>query len=168
MCRREIAGPEGIIAVIEHLDHILPAGVTLHAFGVKGSALPYLAPFSGRIASIDSQAYGIAARRDAYRRRISKSDALVAEHMERWTHPQLVRLTEPPRRLRHQAVRSCSSFPANAWEAAIRHARAEIRDLIESGDLDHDEITDAWIEQWAADIYRAPFGDRGGKGEAAG
>jgi predicted RNA methylase len=161
MCRREIAGPEGLIAVVEHLDRILPAGVTLHAFGVKGSALPYLAPFSGRIASIDSQAYGIAARRDAYRRRMSKSDALVAEHMERWTHQQLARLTEPPRRLRHQAARSCSSFPANAWEAAIRHARAEIRDLIESGDLDHDEITDAWIEQWAADIYRAPFGDRG-------
>ncbi|XHS01234.1 hypothetical protein ACFB49_28360 [Sphingomonas sp. DBB INV C78] len=33
--------------------------------------------------------------------------------------------------------------------------QAQIRDLIESGDLDHHEITDAWIEQWAADIYRA-------------
>src|SRR3546814_10429556 len=36
MCRREIDGPEGLIAVIDHLDRVLPKGVRLHAFGVKG------------------------------------------------------------------------------------------------------------------------------------
>jgi hypothetical protein len=156
MCRREIAGREGLVAVIDHLDRILPAGVTLHAFGVKGAALPYLAAFATRIASIDSQAYGVAARQDAYRRRVPKSDALVAEHLERWTRRQLLRLTEPARRLTREAATSPPNSLADAWEAAIRQARAEIRDLIENGDLDHDEITDAWIEQWAADIYRAP------------
>lgn len=39
------------------------------------------------------------------------------------------------------------------WERAIAQARAEIRALIESGDLDHDEITTGWIETWAAEIY---------------
>ena len=29
---------------------------------------------------------------------------------------------------------------------------AEIRALIESGDLEHDEVTEAWVEQWAADL----------------
>jgi hypothetical protein len=39
------------------------------------------------------------------------------------------------------------------WERAIARARAEARDLIESGDLSHDEITAGWIEAWAADLY---------------
>ena len=44
--------------------------------------------------------------------------------------------------------------PSDPWERAIAQARAEIRDLIEIGDLEHDELTAPWIEQWAADIYR--------------
>src|SRR3546814_17495744 len=39
MCRREVSGPEGLIAVFDHLDRILPKGVMLHGFGVKGTAL---------------------------------------------------------------------------------------------------------------------------------
>lgn len=135
MCRREIAGPEGLIAVIEHLDRVLPVGVTLHAFGVKGSALPYLSNFAGRITSIDSQAYGIAARRDAYRRGVPKSDLLVAEHMERWTYRQLLRLTEPQGHLHRHAAVDRPSVVLDPWEQAICRARSEIRDLIESGDL---------------------------------
>ena len=84
MCRRAITGPEGLVAIFEHLDRILPQEVRLHGFGVKGTALPYLTPLAHRIASIDSQAYGIAARREALRRGIAKSDALVADHLERW------------------------------------------------------------------------------------
>ncbi|MDF0491143.1 hypothetical protein PX699_22490 [Sphingobium sp. H39-3-25] len=155
MCRREIGGPEGLVAVVEHLDRILPAAVRLHAFGVKGSALQYLSAFEGRIASIDSQAYGIAARRDAYRRCVSKSDTLVAEHMEVWTRQQLMRLSEP---VRHLPAENASPIPVrsyDSWEAAIAQARSQIRGLIESGDLDHDAMTTGWIEQWAADIYNA-------------
>lgn len=153
MCRREIGGPEGLVAVIEHLNRILPPGVTLHAFGVKGSALPYLSAFSERIGSIDSQAYGVAARRDAYRRRVSKSDTLVAEHMEAWTRQQLMRLTEPVRHLPRARPPPIPARSADPWEAAISQARSEIRDLIESGDLDHDELVEPWVEQWAADLY---------------
>ncbi len=152
MCRREIAGPEGLVAVIEHLDRILPPGVTLHAFGVKGSALPYLSAFAGRIASIDSQAYGVAARRDAYRRRVSKTDHLVAEHMERWARQQFRRLAQPPGRLRAHIAADLPADCVGPWEAAIRQARAEIRDLIESGDLSHDQITEHWVADWASDL----------------
>jgi hypothetical protein len=35
---------------------------------------------------------------------------------------------------------------------AIVHARAEIRDLIESGDLSHKQITASWIEVRAANL----------------
>jgi hypothetical protein len=33
VCRRPTFGPEGLIAVFEHLDRILPAGIKTHAFG---------------------------------------------------------------------------------------------------------------------------------------
>lgn len=154
MCRREISGPEGLVAVIEHLDRHLPTSIRLHAFGVKGSALPYLTPFAHRLASIDSQAYGIAARHDARRRGVSKTDQLVADHLEHWTRAQLARLREPPKQLPIAAIPPDIASPDDPWEAAIAAARIEIRALIESGDLEHDEITEAWVEQWAADLYR--------------
>jgi hypothetical protein len=45
--------------------------------------------------------------------------------------------------------------PSDPWERAIALARQQIRELIESGDLDHDEITAGWVETWAADLYHA-------------
>lgn len=154
MCRRDIHGPVGLIAVVDHLDQILPAGVRLHAFGVKGTALPFLLPFRHRIASIDSQAYGIRARRAAHTARTPKTDEFVADHLERWVAGQQRRLSVPPQRLPQQLHAERENPPSDPWEAAISRARSEIRDLIESGDLDHDEITAAWVEQWAADIHR--------------
>ncbi|HEX7854988.1 MAG TPA: hypothetical protein VF503_14965 [Sphingobium sp.] len=154
MCRREIHGPEGLIAVTDHLDRILPTGVRLHLFGVKGTALPFLLPYGPRIASIDSQAYGISARRTALRRGVAKTDRLVADHMESWIDAQNARLAERPQQLPQGLPPPADPPVSDPWEQAIAQARAEIRDLIESGDLEHDELTAPWIEQWAADIYR--------------
>lgn len=154
MCRRDIHGPEGLIAVIDHLDQILPAGVRLHAFGVKGTALPFLLPFQHRIVSVDSQAYGVSARQAARRIGVAKSDKFVARHMAQWVVAQRGRLARRPLRLPHHRPMEPDLTPNDPWEAAIAQARSEIRDLIESGDLDHDEITAPWVETWAADIYR--------------
>lgn len=155
MCRREVGGPAGLVAVIDHLDRILPAGVRLHIFGAKGAALPWLKAYGGRVASIDSQAYGIAARRDAHRRRIPKSDDFVADHIQRWVAQQYRRLTQPARRLPRSRASRAPRPASDPWEAAVATARAQIRALIESGDLAHDEVTLGWVEQWAADIYQA-------------
>jgi hypothetical protein len=160
MCRRDIHGPEGLIAVIDHLDQILPAGVLLHAFGVKGTALPFLLPFAHRVASIDSQAYGVGARRAALKAGISKTDRVVADYMEQWLAGQYHRLTERPRRLPQQRPADADPPPIDPWEAAIAQARTEIRDLIESGDLDHDEMFEPWLEQWAADIFHDQTAER--------
>jgi hypothetical protein len=154
MCRREIHGPESLIAVVDHLDRILPPGVRLHLFGVKGTALPFLLPYGRRIASIDSQAYGISARQAALRRGVAKTDMLVADHMQSWVGAQHDRLNGRPLQLPQTLPPPGDCTPSDPWEAAIARARAEMRDLIESGDLDHDELTAPWIEQWAADIYR--------------
>lgn len=83
LCRRQVGGAEGLVAVIDRLDRTLPTGVRLHGFGVKGTALSLLASFGARVASIDSQAYGIAARREAHAARRSKTGRLVAAHMQR-------------------------------------------------------------------------------------
>ncbi|WP_337847819.1 hypothetical protein [Sphingomonas sp.] len=154
MCRRPIHGPEGLMAVVDHLDRVLPPRVRLHLFGVKGEAIPYLTVFAHRIASIDSQAYGVAARNEARHGGRLKSDAIVADHMERWVHAQHARLHQPRRQLPVQAPATEPARVDDPWEAAIVEARQQIRELIESGDLDHDETTAPWIEQWAADIYR--------------
>lgn len=156
MCRREVRGPEGLIAVVEHLDRILPAGVRLHCFGVKGAALPYLRGFEQRVASIDSMAYGVAARRDAHRRGISKTDVLVAAHMTRWYLQQRRGACSPVRLLPPAHAPRPKLPPSDPWNAALAAARREIGELIEMGDLDHDQLTDSWIEQWAADLYTAP------------
>ncbi|VWX51083.1 hypothetical protein [Novosphingobium sp. 9U] len=154
MCRRHVAGPEGLIAVFEHLDRVLPEGVMLHGFGVKGSALSYLKGLEHRIASIDSQAYGIAARQDALARGIRKRDTLVAYHMEAWTAAQLRRTHEPTIAVQTELTFAPPSGEStDAWEAAIAQARCQIRDLIEEGQLDHDEVTAGWIQEWAADLY---------------
>ena len=154
MCRRPIHGPEGLIAVVERLSRDFPIGARMHAFGVKGDALPYLAPFAHWVASIDSQAYGIAARQDAHRRGVRKTDFLVADHLERWYRQQCARTASPSRLLPEadEAVPP-SPGPVDPWEDAITLARQQIRDLIESGDLDHDEITAGWVEAWAADLF---------------
>src|SRR3546814_14006534 len=64
----------------------------LHGFGVKGTALSHLKGIEHRIASIDSQAYGQAARHDAFARGVAKTDTLVAQHMQAWTASQFARL----------------------------------------------------------------------------
>ena len=134
MCRRDVHGSDRLVAVVDQLDRSLPAGVRLHLFGVKGSVLPWLAPYALRIASIVSQAWGTAARLDALWRGISKTDLFVAEHMERWTGKQLDR-SRAPARLAPIPLPAPAGKPiTDPWERAISRARAELRALIESGD----------------------------------
>lgn len=63
VCRREIHGPEGLIAVLEELDRVLPEGVRVHLFGVKGDLVAHLgARLLARIGSIDSMSWDFRAR----------------------------------------------------------------------------------------------------------
>src|SRR3546814_7492915 len=82
MCRRPVHGADGLIAVVDRLDQILPRRTRLHLFGVKGDAIPYLTAFAHRVASIDSQAYGVSARNAARRCGQPKTDRMVARSEE--------------------------------------------------------------------------------------
>ena len=64
VCRRELGGPEGLVAILRALDSALPAHVRFHLFGVKSAAVEVLRGHP-RIASVDSMAWDAGARRSA-------------------------------------------------------------------------------------------------------
>ncbi len=154
MCRRPVGGSEGLVAVLERLDRILPAGVLLHGFGVKGTMLSFVGHLAHRITSVDSQAYGVAARRDALARKVPKSDRLVSRHLARWVAEQEARLAARQQRIVYPPT-APELRPSGAWVAALGRARTEIRALIAGGELDHDALTAPWVEQWAEDLLAA-------------
>lgn len=81
---------------------------------------------------------------------------MVADHLEAWTAAQIHRARSAATTIQCELPLSPPArVVTDSWEAAIAQARREIRDLIESGDLDHDEVTTAWVEEWAADLYAA-------------
>lgn len=156
MCRRPIHGEQGLLAVITSLVDTLPSTTRFHLFGVKGAAIPWLKPFGDRIASIDSQAWGVTARFDALKSGVSKTDAFAADTLEQWTIAQLSRTREMPRRAKAAAAtEENQAIEKDSWRHAIALAQQQFRELIEEGALDHDEITSCWIEQTAADIYHS-------------
>jgi hypothetical protein len=63
VCRRDVSGPDGLIAIVDALDRILPPHVQFHLFGVKSSGLKLLANHP-RIRSADSMAWDAALRRE--------------------------------------------------------------------------------------------------------
>lgn len=63
VCRRNLSGEDGIVAILGRLDRRLPRHVQLHLFGVKGQAIHALVGHP-RIASVDSMAWDMAARRE--------------------------------------------------------------------------------------------------------
>ncbi|WP_206365078.1 DUF7221 family queuine tRNA-ribosyltransferase-like protein [Sphingomonas panacis] len=77
MCRREIHGPEGLIAVIDHLDQILPSGIRLHALCIVASVLRYFSTHwaCGAVRNLFSNCTTRNRRRRNYCRRDDRSAA---------------------------------------------------------------------------------------------
>jgi len=151
LCRRHVGGPEGLVAVIDRLDRALPRDVRLHGFGVKGTAVSLLAGFGDRVASIDSQAYGIAARREAHAAGRPKTGHMVAAHMRRWTERQMARAGKSvPSQIMFD-LETPEPRALDPWSCALAEACEEIRAMIADGEIAYDQITSGWIEQWAAD-----------------
>jgi len=111
VCRRELNGPEGLIAVLDALHAALPSHVRLHLFGVKGELLALLHRWGGRVASVDSMAWDDAARRDLQAQRralvaetgitmkaanaaIPSSQEHRAQHLRAWYARQVERIAE--------------------------------------------------------------------------
>ncbi len=125
VCRRHLRGDAGLIAILKTLDAHLPPHVTLHLFGVKGSAIQALWPWLHRIASLDSMAWDFAARRSQQDRPDTvRPIDWRAQAMARWVEQQEVRL----RQLYQHAVA----------EERLQKVIATLRDRLPTGLTDGD------------------------------
>lgn len=92
MCRRNVAGDHGIVAIVEMLDRVLPPGTLVHLFGIKSASLMPLAGHP-RVHSIDSCAWDFALRMDVRR---GRSMDLRKAAIDAWYHDQQLRLHTLP------------------------------------------------------------------------
>jgi len=148
MCRRRTSGDDGIVAIVDRLDRELPTDVRLHLFGLKSDGAEAVAMLNARVASIDSQAYGVRARRLANdeRRRdpsFSKSNAFVAGIMETWWRGQTMRMARGSNATLQTSLPmpdAPEAWPRTVWHALELRARAETNALIMDGELDAAEL----------------------------
>jgi len=83
VCRRDMAGSDGLREILAQVLPLLPAGTSLHLFGVKGKALGEFAD-EPKIASVDSMAWAMAARWEAKRAGIPCSVDFKIKHFTEW------------------------------------------------------------------------------------
>ena len=159
MCRRHVEGPTGILQVLHELDEALgDSPVRLHLFGLKSQGMEAVRAHP-RVASFDSQAYGVAARQNARKAGVAKTDAYVAREMERWYRDQRARLAKPDFRFRAPRMPAQREEPpsANALEARIAAAREELRELHEAGEVEWSDLSPLRVLEWIA--LDEPLGD---------
>jgi hypothetical protein len=94
VCRRHLHGPDGVIAIMEALDDVLPHGTRVHLYGLKGNSLAALARFAHRIESTDSMAYDMAVRRSTP---VGRTQYMRAVAMVEWHAREMQRLHQGPR-----------------------------------------------------------------------
>lgn len=146
MCRRQTHGDLGSIAVLDALQRSLPAGIRLHLFGIKSSGAETALMFGDLVASIDSQAYGVRARRIANDMRaadpsFSKTNVFLSQVMRDWYNNQVERMSRP-RGFPIQPAMDMgpADRPRTVLDAIEVAVRAQFNDLIMACALDHDQI----------------------------
>lgn len=151
MCRRSVHGQQGILQIVDALDREAPPGLRFHLFGLKSAGAELLRQHP-RVASVDSQAYGTAARQKALRGGFSKTNGFLADVMSDWFVSQTGRLAkdgyEPPNTtgLLELLPRSRSLL-----DSAIAEAAEELRQLHEDGEIDWEGVNARWAYEGAFD-----------------
>lgn len=125
VCRRQLQGPSGVLAILEALDAVMPEGTTVHLFGVKSGGLRALKRFEHRIASADSMAWDAQVRREVP---VGRTQEMRAAAMQGWFERQMQELLQlPPERAR--------PLQAALFAAAAREPGLEEIALNAVGDL---------------------------------
>lgn len=131
MCRREVSGANGVVAVVDLLDRVLPAHVRLHLFGVKSEALAALNGHP-RLASVDSCAWDADARR---RWPTGRTQAKRGTAMREWVERQGRRCAVPAAmQMGLDGLQLVDSEVDEADEAVI----SEWADLVAGGEVDYE------------------------------
>lgn len=153
MCRRHVRGEHGILHVLDVLDRAFTGShAKWHLFGLKSEAIAIAAQHP-RVASADSQAYGVAARQTARKARVSKSDALLADVMARWHEQQMAGISAaPPAPPAREWPSHCAVGPRSSIEARIAAAMETLRELHECGEIE-------WTDMSPQAAYESAFLD---------
>ncbi|MEX4004172.1 hypothetical protein AB4Y38_35410 [Paraburkholderia sp. EG285A] len=136
VCRRQVHGPDGILAILDAIDGMLPAHVKLHLFGVKSEALALLRDHP-RVASIDSMAWDMQARNE---RRTGRSMDFRISHMRAWAERQsrIAQAKGPSRGLQGSLFDPADFGGITEPEAGVLEALAFLyADLVMSGDIEY-------------------------------
>lgn len=152
VCRRPVNGSDGVLAILNAVDAILPEHVRVHLFGVKSTALQQIAGHR-RVTSVDSMAWDVAARNE---RRTGRDMDFRIGHMQRWADKQnaiATRFSAPC------AVQSMLFDPAafggvfNGDEEIVLEALAlQYADLVMSGDLEYKDAISGAVRDGATVI----------------
>jgi hypothetical protein len=143
ICRRHVGGASGILRVVDALDRALGCEpVVLHLFGLKGQGMAAVRGHP-RIASVDSQAWGIAGRRKARREQRSKTDRFLAATMKGWYERQSSLLQAPGFQFNPPPVPAHieDHAPDCPIEDRIADAAEHLRRLLESGEIEWTDLS---------------------------
>jgi hypothetical protein len=136
MCRRHLHGEHGILHVLDVLDRAFSgSNARFHLFGLKSQAIAIVSQYP-RVASADSQAYGIAARQNARKAGVPKSDAMLAGVMAGWYKKQLQDVAARPPGPLVQVWPSSPAVSITEIESRVAAAAEELRALHEAGEID--------------------------------
>jgi hypothetical protein len=154
MCRRHVEGDRGILRIVDVLDRALGSSpMRLHLFGLKTAAMAELRGHA-RVASVDSQAYGVAARQEARKGGFSKSNAYLARVMVDWYRQQQAILASSPTafcapgRPVSPPVIDSGSLPTTL-ATRLAHAAEELRALYEAGEIEWTDLNPARVWEFA-------------------
>lgn len=148
MCRRQLGGPAGVSRILDDLDRALGSDrVQFHLFGLKSTAWSIVADHP-RVASVDSQAYGIQARREAIKirkvvGRFSKTNDFTAGIMATWYREQLERIASRAAAwVAPQADLPLpeTKHPRSPIESRYQACLEDMRMLHEDGELDFGDL----------------------------
>jgi len=141
VCRRSAGGPEGVLAVVDALDRVLPAQVRLHLFGVKSDAMSQVAA-NPRVASVDSMAWDMAARAEV---RTGRTMAVRVAAMGRWYAAQIAAVGRAP------GMQAGLFGPGGP--TGIDNAHEEWGDLLAGGECGFGDAAffSAWDACWGRD-----------------
>jgi hypothetical protein len=135
VCARPVHGPDGLMAILERVDRLLPSGVQLHLYGVKSTALDVLlaeAALDGRVRSVDSMAWDVEARA---RFRTGRTIERRAGVMREWYECQSARAAAAASRAQYGLPRTCF-LPPTPPPPSLDPLLDEYADLIAAGELD--------------------------------
>ena len=152
MCRRHVEDDEiGILRVVDELDRAFRGTrCRFHCFGLKTTGMSELRQHP-RVASVDSQAWGLSARISARKAGISKSNAYLAGVMERWYAEQRRLLMQPDYAFRSHVdpIRFWDlPEPPSAFEVRLQEAAEEMRELYEGGEIEWGDLRPLRMLEW--------------------